>query len=253
MDRKLGKEFCQEKNRSVLLKNKCLAQKLIDTFGGSFSKQLGIDLHRGSSREIFQWFLASKLYGARISLEIATRTYQEFIRHQLGNPRRILEAGWDKLVDVLDRGGYVRYDFSTASRLLAICENLMNQFSGDMNRIHEKAGDQADLERSLRELGKGVGPVTIQIFLREMRSIWPKANPPLSESAKMAAKNLGLIGRSKNPLEQLQSWWRSLGNRPADFPDLEASLLRLGLRYCRRRRCSDCPFRNECPSADLRR
>jgi len=31
------------------------------------------------------------------------------------DPEKILEAGWDKLVEVLDRGHYVRYDFSTTT------------------------------------------------------------------------------------------------------------------------------------------
>ncbi|MBN2187383.1 MAG: hypothetical protein JW732_08065 [Dehalococcoidia bacterium] len=33
-------------------------------------------------------------------------------------PQIILEAGWDKSVEILDSGSYVRYDFSTASNLL---------------------------------------------------------------------------------------------------------------------------------------
>jgi len=40
------------------------------------------------------------------------------------SPDAILEAGWDRLVEVLDSGGYTIYDFSTATNLLGIAKNL---------------------------------------------------------------------------------------------------------------------------------
>jgi hypothetical protein len=33
-------------------------------------------------------------------------------------PKQILKTGWDDLVKILDEGGYTRYDFKTADRLL---------------------------------------------------------------------------------------------------------------------------------------
>ena len=53
-------------------------KKLISALGGKFSKELGIDLSQGISTEIFKWFLASKLFGARIGTNIAVKTYREF-------------------------------------------------------------------------------------------------------------------------------------------------------------------------------
>ena len=55
-------------------------KKLISTLGGKFSKELGIDLSKGKSTEIFKWFLVSKLFGARIGTNIAIKTYREFER-----------------------------------------------------------------------------------------------------------------------------------------------------------------------------
>lgn len=58
--------------------------------------------------EYFRWFLASLLFGGRIGEAIARHTYQAFCRHQLTNPRDILKAGWDFLVDpIMREGGYV--------------------------------------------------------------------------------------------------------------------------------------------------
>ncbi|MDT8357934.1 MAG: hypothetical protein RQ758_05450 [Methanomicrobiaceae archaeon] len=40
--------------------------------------ELGNDLASGNDREIFCWLLASMLFGARISEEIAKQTYHVF-------------------------------------------------------------------------------------------------------------------------------------------------------------------------------
>ena len=77
-------------------------KKLFSALGGKFSKELGIDLSEGESTEIFKWFLASKLFGARIGTNIAIKTYREFERHGVLSPERIIETGWDGLVRILD-------------------------------------------------------------------------------------------------------------------------------------------------------
>lgn len=121
--------------------------------------------------EIFKWFLASKLFGARIGTNIAIKTYKGFEKRGVVSPERILETGWDGLVRILDDGGYVRYDFSTATKLLEIMEDLKRDYNGDLNRLQQKAGDEKDLEYRLKSLGKGIGAVTVNIFLRELRSV----------------------------------------------------------------------------------
>jgi len=42
----------------------------------SYSEELGINLKSRKSEKIFKWFLASILYGARISETIAKNTYR---------------------------------------------------------------------------------------------------------------------------------------------------------------------------------
>ena len=90
-------------------------------YPGRFSTDLGIDLSQGRSREIFKWFLASVLFGARISESIVKKTFREFASRAIVSPKVILDTGWDGLVEVLDQGGYVRYDFKTATKLLDLC------------------------------------------------------------------------------------------------------------------------------------
>src|SRR3972149_2065903 len=95
-------------------------KKLISTLGRKFSKELGIDLSKGKSTEIFKWFLASKLFGARIGTNIAVKTYREFEKCGVLSPKKILETGWGGLVRILDDGGDAPDDFSTATKPMEI-------------------------------------------------------------------------------------------------------------------------------------
>ncbi|MEK6657917.1 MAG: hypothetical protein AABY58_10810 [Nitrospirota bacterium] len=225
---------------------KKMIEKLIAAFGGRFSKELGIDLSKGKSEEIFKWFLASKLFGARIGANIAIKTYKEFERCGVLSPEKIIKAGWDGLVRILDDGGYARYDFSTATKLLEIRKDLQKNYNGDLNRLHQDARDEEDLERLLKGLGKGIGDVTVNIFLRELRLIWQKARPELSDLVKLSAKNLGLIKKGEDALFALEKVWSKYQISNRDFCDLEAALVRLGKDYCKKQKCRGCLMESEC-------
>lgn len=71
---------------------------------GRFSVELGLALERRHPQELLLWFLATLLYGARISGSIAVRTYSEFVRRGIVTPERILKTGWDGLVEGTDLG-----------------------------------------------------------------------------------------------------------------------------------------------------
>ena len=139
-----------------------------------YSRDLGIKLGSGRERELFKWFLACLLFGKPIQQDVARRAYVELAREELVTPQAILQAGWDKLVEVLDRGHYVRYDFSTATKLLEVCQALLEGY-GSLVSLLRQSKSRADLARRLQEF-KGVGPTTTRIFLRELRS-WDMAGP----------------------------------------------------------------------------
>ncbi|MEM2986786.1 MAG: hypothetical protein QXV60_01635, partial [Nitrososphaerota archaeon] len=153
----------------------------------TYSKEIGLDLKNANDR--FKWFIASMLFAKRISSNIAKKTFEKFIEEKLTSIDKILDAGWDKLVEVLDSGGYVRYDFSTATNILENLKKLKEEYGGSLEILHEKALNSKDLERKLLEF-KGFGPVAVNIFLRELRNIWDKANPKPSKLALEVAKKL---------------------------------------------------------------
>ena len=135
--------------------------------GKIYSEDLGIDLKSGKESELFKWFLACLLFGKPIQQEVAKRTYFEFEKEELLNPQKILEAGWDKIVEVLDRGHYVRYDFSTATKLLEILKELKEGY-GNLTNLLRSAKSENDIQKKFQGF-KGIGPVTIRIFLRDLK------------------------------------------------------------------------------------
>lgn len=222
-------------------------RRLIELLGGMYSRELGIDLTERRRAEIFRWFLAAKLMGARISTRTALSTWREFARQGVDTPERIRQTGWDGLVAILDKGGYARYDFSTATKLLAITGDILEQYRGDLNVLHDRSDGPRDLEVRLMGLGKGIGPVTANIFLREMRAVWPKADPAISPLALLAARDLGLAKGKADPLDALRKAWAAEKARGYDFGDFETALVRLGKDYCRKPRVTNCPMREICP------
>jgi endonuclease III len=188
----------------------------------SYSDELSLDLNKPEDR--FKWFLASVLFAKRISAETAKETYLCFEQEGLTSPDAILEAGWDRLVEVLDSGGYTRYDFSTATNLLGIAKTLKEKY-GSLERLHAEANSPSDLENRLEGF-KGVGSVGVNIFLRELRGIWEKAKPSPSPMAVLTAQRIGL--------------------GPKDVEGYESQLVRLNLEYCKKRRSAECPLGNNC-------
>ncbi len=165
--------------------------ELVREYGEPYSRMLGIDLGKGDPAYA-KWFLAAILYAKPIREESATKTFKAFESRGLTTARAIAEAGWDRLVAVLDEGGYARYDFSTADRLLDIFGNLLKEYGGSLQRLYDASRDSEDLERRLRGLGKGIGPVTVYVFLRDMQAVWPKARPEPAAREKEAARALGI-------------------------------------------------------------
>ena len=196
-----------------------------------YSEDLGIDLTMPSGR--FKWFIAALLFGARIGEQVAANTYRCFEAAGIDSHDKIIEAGWDRLVEILDAGGYVRYDFSTATKLLGIMTALQQNY-GSLENLYCQASDGKDLERRLQEF-KGIGPTTTQIFLRELRGVW-QVQPKVTEMARTSATNLNIA------LDQFE------GEKLAR---VETALVKLYLRHCKKQKCRLCPMADFCIGAWL--
>jgi len=216
-----------------------IARAVVGRFGGMYSSELGIDVDSGDA-EVERWFVASTLFGSRISAPVAERAYTQLDRAGI---RRITEAGnrqWEELVALLDAGGYARYDYRTATRLQILARVVADRYEGAISEIGRRFTSPAALAAALEAL-PGWGPVTTGLFLRELRGVWPGARPPLDPRAAEAARHLGLL-----PLlagDGLERVSRLAEQAHCDARDLESGLVRLALDH---RRVTDCPGRLAC-------
>ncbi|MEU6411759.1 hypothetical protein [Microbispora sp. NPDC046933] len=196
------------------------ACRLVETLGGRFSREMGIDVDRGD-REVERWLLAATLFGTRISAAIAVRTYRAMAEAGVRRLSDVEGRTWDELVEILDRGGYARYDYRTATRLLRLAEAV----GGEVGRLR---GGGLDETRAALDALPGWGPVTVALFLRELRGVWPGVDPPPDERAVEAGRHVGLLGAGRHPLDRLRA---IAGEAGLDVRDLEAALVRLWLAH----------------------
>lgn len=135
------------------------------------AEALGIEIGKGEG-ELFKWFIASFLFGKRIQRDIAAEAYRVIIeRHGHDTPIKIANCSHRTLVRMLGEARYVRYDESTAERLVKLCGRLNREYGGTLGGIREQSKDRKELEKRLAEF-EGVGPKTVEIFMREAEKVW---------------------------------------------------------------------------------
>lgn len=225
--------------------------RAVAALGGRFSSELGIELDRGPE-EVERWALAATLFGARISAAIAMRTYRELRAAGIATLAQAAMRPEAQLVELLDRGGYARYDFRTAAKLRQIGAALRRRGDGSVWSLLAGAQSYAELTAKLKEL-PGWGDVTVALFLRELRGVIGAAEPPLDRRAREAALHLGLLesgGGERGELAALRALARRAG---VDVRDLEAALVRLTLAHGRSRATTGCPGGGACVALERSR
>lgn len=131
------------------------------------AEDLHISFQGGSDDGLFKWLLASFLMGKRIQATIAAEAYRVIVdRHQRDTPRKLANCSHRDLVTMLGEAHYVRYDETTAERLLALVAKLNDEYQGKVSYIKAASADRQAFEQRLAEFD-GVGPKTVEIFMRE--------------------------------------------------------------------------------------
>lgn len=192
----------------------------------SYAEELRLDIADRSNW--FGWFLSASLFAKPIAATTALRTASLLLRSGIRTPAAIEGAGWDGLVRLLDQGGYVRYDFSTADKLLGIAQTLRDP---EVLRALAREPSYPAVEKQLTRM-VGVGPKTVEIFLRELQGTW-QCSPPWSREARRAARRLGLSVPD-----------RSLA--PSHRRRVENGLVRVWLEHCKPGRWRGCPAGVDC-------
>jgi endonuclease III len=135
------------------------------------AQDLNIRLRRNDEDGLFKWLLASFLMGKRIQAEIAAQAYRVIVdQHGRDTPRKLAHCSHRELVAMLGEAHYVRYDETTATRLLALARRLNDEYAGKVSNMLEASTDRQAFEKRLAEFD-GIGPKTVEIFMREASAV----------------------------------------------------------------------------------
>ncbi|OPY26015.1 MAG: hypothetical protein A4E28_02729 [Methanocella sp. PtaU1.Bin125] len=149
---------------------------LVKKYGKPLSEMLSIDLSKGDSAYA-KWLLAAILYSRPLPEEAALGSFETLEHRGQVSPAAIEEAGREQIMRVLEKNGYTRYGSTVAGEIVDAFGDLLKRYDGKLSRLYDMSEDSKDLERRVRSLGKGLDPVAAFVFLRDMRAVWPKANP----------------------------------------------------------------------------
>ena len=135
------------------------------------ASELGIELAPDDDSGLFKWFIASFLMGKRIQAPIAAQAYKEIVEEQgRDTARKLQHCTSRELVAMLGRAHYVRYDETTAQRLLDLSAKLNAEYAGKITHMRRASESRASFEKRLGEFD-GVGPKTIEIFMRDAAKV----------------------------------------------------------------------------------
>jgi endonuclease III len=189
------------------------ARALLEACGQTYADQAGIRL-RDTPAALYQTLVLAHLLSARIKADVAVAAARALFDAGMRDPKRMAEASWQQRVDALGAGHYRRYDERTASQLGDEARLLLERYGGDLRKARGP-----ELAKRLREL-PGIGPMGVDIFLREVQAVWPEYAPHIDRKAQDGAERVGLP-RSPEELTRLVG--------QDEVPRLTAGLVRVAL------------------------
>ncbi|WP_269858383.1 endonuclease [Streptomyces sp. RPT161] len=167
-------------------KNEAVVRALLERQKKTYAAEAGITV-RNAPAALYQMLVLSMLLSARIKADIAVASARALFDAGMRDARKMADATWQQRVDALGKGGYRRYDERTSTQLGRAAELVLDRYAGDLRRLRE----EADPKKALRDI-PGIGPVGVDIFLREVQAVWPEFAPYVDRKAMEGAERLGL-------------------------------------------------------------
>lgn len=195
-----------------------LLRRLLDVAGTTYAAEAGIKLGN-KPMPLFQLLALCMLASKPIDAAIAMSAARELFRAGLRTPKAVLEADRQTMIDAFGRAHYVRYDESSATRLIDMAERVRDDYSGDLRRLAGRSRFDAGAAKRMLKQFKGIGDTGADIYLREVQDVWTWARPYFDDRAVEAAKRLGLPAQP----EKLGAL------APQDNARLAAALVRVSL------------------------
>ncbi len=168
-----------------------VVRDLLEEHGRTFAAEASITL-RDKPAPLFRLLVLSLLSSTRISADIAVSTARELWAAGWRTPRRMAQSSWQERVDALGRGGYRRYDESTATRLEDLARRVLDEHRGDLRRLRPDSAAHVGACREEVTRFTGIGPAGADIFCREVQAVWPVLVPYFDSRSLAGARALGL-------------------------------------------------------------
>jgi len=168
-----------------------IVRQVLDEHGRTYAEEAGIML-RDKPAPLFQVLVLTMLCSAPIGADVAARSAKELFDAGWTTVDHMLDSTWQQRVDALGRGGYRRYDESTARHLQDAAELVRDSYRGDLRTLREKADrDPAQIRDLLSEFPR-IGPTGVDIFCRQVQGIWPELRPTFDRHVLDGAASAGL-------------------------------------------------------------
>ena len=204
-------------------------RELLERDGRTYAEEGEVGL-RDEPAPLYRLLVLATLASTRIRAEVAAAAARELWAAGFTTPQRMRDSTWQQRVDALGRGGYRRYDESTATALAEGAEVVRDRWDDDVRTVRERcagseqladglAGGLAETVAEEVQAVPRLGPVGAGIFVREVQAVWRDLEPYLDGRAADAAAAAGL---SRQPD-------RLAAHVPdGSFAALAATLARLG-------------------------
>ncbi len=165
-----------------------VVRRLLNNAGTTYAEEAGIRL-KDQPMPLFQLLTLCMLASKPIDAAIAMQAARELFRAGLRTPQSVLKADRADMISAFGRAHYVRYDESSATRLVDIAAAVRDDYGGDLRKLATK-----DVKATVRLLKQfnGIGDTGADIFLREIQDVWTWARPYFDKRAVSAARQLGL-------------------------------------------------------------
>ncbi|MGE2692726.1 endonuclease [Mycolicibacterium pulveris] len=197
---------------------KQLVQSLLEHAGTTYAEEAGIRL-KDQPMPLFELLVLCMLASKPIDAAIAVSAARELFADGLRTPDAVLDADRQQMIRAFGRAHYVRYDESSADRLIDIAETVRAQYRGDLRYLAAESDDDVRAAAGLLKQFKGIGDTGSDIFLREVQDVWTWVRPYFDERATAAARELGLPGKAGDLAELA----------PGSTAELAAALVRVSL------------------------
>lgn len=150
----------------------------------TFAEDAGIRL-RNEPESLYQLLVLCMLQAKPIRATVAVGAARGLFDAGLTTPAALLAAPRERLIRIFGAAGYARYDESSATRLRAMSQLLIDEHSADIRTLRDTA------PKSLQAFD-GVGPACATMFAREAQGVWPELAPVFDKKALQGAAKLGL-------------------------------------------------------------